>query len=52
MTAIGAKPASHTDDGNRQGTLVAIVLAEPARSLAVALCVTTETARALDPRAL
>lgn len=49
--AVVEKPPGHVEDGTRRGRVMAIVLAEPSKPIAVKLCVTTETARALDPNA-
>lgn len=49
--AVIEKPAGHVEDGTGSGRVMAIVLAEPAKPIAVSLCITTETARALDPGA-
>ena len=51
MSAIVAKPAGVVEHGRGRGPLVAIVLDDPHGAVATALCVTTETARALDPDA-
>ncbi|MCW2240652.1 hypothetical protein [Azospirillum canadense] len=51
MTAIVGKPAGQAEDGSGTGPLIAIVLHDPSKALATALCVTTETARVLDPSA-
>lgn len=51
MSAIVAKDAGQFEDGTGVGELVAIVLNDPHIALATSLCVTTETARALDPDA-
>jgi hypothetical protein len=51
-SAIIAKPSGQVEyeDGG-EGEVVAIVLDDPHGALTVALCVNTETARALDPNA-
>lgn len=49
MTAIVGKESGSADNGI--GPLIAIVLNDPNKTLATYLCVTTETARALDPKA-
>jgi putative DNA primase/helicase len=51
MSAIVAKPAGAVEEGGGEGPLVAIVLDDPHRAVATALCVATQTARALDPDA-
>jgi hypothetical protein len=53
MAAVVGKVPGKVEDGTETGPLVAIVLADPAQALGLAtvLCVTDETARALDPAA-
>jgi len=47
--AIIAKPNGFAEDGTRSDRVIAVVLAAPAKAIAAALCITTETARAVDP---
>ena len=50
-TAIVAKPSGHCEPGSLVGRLMAIVLNDPTRRIATALCINTESARILDPAA-
>ncbi len=50
-SAIVAKKSGQVEVGEDSGPVVAIVLNDPAQALTTSLCVTTETARILDPDA-
>lgn len=47
-SAIVEKLSGQVEDGNGEGSLIAIVLNDPKRVMAVAMCINTETARIFD----